>query len=538
MKLPARSRLIALLGTGLVLIALAALGVRGGRRGVSYYFPVWVGPGWSDSVERERFDELPEIAHSLPIVLAGIERQPSELGEKWGPLRDGLPNFIKDRLPQYRGAIWGPLLWLNLNCSEPEVAKAVTNRWPRWRDEVRINWLHSLAPAAVASRQEYRPMLQLLCQSTNAPEALCAAYLLGAYRPIPDGDARLLVHAWTNHLLASVEYLERMVTLQLASLDKASPTVVASLQSSLTSANRLRAALAAVALAKLVPADFPPQTTLEPIWQGLSHTSAKSVLSVLQRPEFRSVASSAWGVGFLAKLLAAAQVTSLPKVAPSSLNVAALVVLETLGPAGVEAAPAIWMLLAGTNAPNQREAARAFAAVAQSSPDYLTAIQPYLTNELTAAPLLLWLTSLGTNASRSKDTVQQLATEAIRFPELDYMVRYQIDPILARRYGLIPRAPSVSSLASKSTAAKEPLRKPSEVEVIARENCPRALLHLWPGFDEIHPLVANKFSDSSSDGYFQALVPKLPKSNLAELARRCLQSMANGLPPSPPADPR
>ena len=258
---------------------------------------------------------------------------------------------------------------------------------------------------------------------------------------------------------------------------------------------------------------------------------------MLQRPEIRSVASSAWGLGFLAKLLAAAPITNnLPTVATGSLTAATLDVLEKLGSAGAEAAPAIWTLLAATNASNQREAARAFAAVAPPSPDYLTAIHPYLTNERTAVPLLLWLTSIGTNASLARGTVQQLAIDAILVPEHDATAAYRMDFELARRYGLTARASSVSPPAAQP-AAKNRLRKPSKVEVIARNDCPRALVHLWPGFDAIQPRHTNQSPDVLSDTYFQALFNQLPKSNLADLAQRCLLSMTNGLPSSPPAVP-
>ena len=118
------------------------------------------------------------------------------------------------------------------------------------------------------------------------------------------------------------------------------------------------------------------------------------------------------------------------------------------------------------------------------------------------------------------------------------MSRYRMDPILAKRYGLIPQKSTAIGSDLKSTSTQAPLRKPSEVEVSARQNCPRVLIHLWPGFGAIQHRPINQFLDTSNEAYFQARLPWLPKADLAELAQRCLQSMTNGLPLSPSAEPR
>jgi hypothetical protein len=135
-----------------------------------------------------------------------------------------------------------------------------------------------------------------------------------------------------------------------------------------------------------------------------------------------------------------------------------------------------------------------------------------------AAPLLLWLTSLGPGALPAHDAVAAIADDRVKVLEPDpdaLETPMAMDPALMRRYGLRP-TPSQTLPAVPPAAVF-----PGKIRLAADTYCPPALAHLWPG---AKPMT------NTPAGMRAVAQPGPPDTTLAELARRCLVAMTNGLP--------
>lgn len=545
MKMPPRSRLLPLLSIGVAMLAVTALWLRqqqGAFRGASYYFPAWRTSDGSDSRAHERLEELTNINTGLPMVFAALEHTPSAAGAQWNQLYEKLPGSLRERLPTYEPNDDLPLAWLSFHAENPEVARAVTNRWRRWPEELRVKWLFSQTPGVFTNRAEYLPLLMETSRSTNSIHALNAANLLATVRPVSEMNAALIARAMTSSGEAPQAWfgaVDYQLAATLAALDPAPPVIRRALQQWLDSTSRPRAAAAALALARLAPDEFPPAIHLEPRWRQLPGDEGIRLFRWLGQPQFQPLAASPWGIGFLTQLLQATPGTNRPRtITEMSPALGILPVLTKLGPAAAEAVPGILPLLAHTNSQMAAAAATAFASVAPPWPGLVPAILPHLTNEAAAAPLLLWLTSLGTNAVAASGEVYGLARETTRFPDVSWPGASQMDSALAQRYGLMPST-SLHRPTTEAERARANWLKPSKIKLSALGHCPPALVRFWPGYERTHASVTNQAPSVSEEVQTRRLLRKLPLSNLAELAQRCLASIAAGnpawqLPPDSP----
>jgi hypothetical protein len=207
-----------------------------------------------------------------------------------------------------------------------------------------------------------------------------------------------------------------------------------------------------------------------------------------------------------------------------------LPILTKLGPTAAETVPGILPLLSHSDSRTVAAAANAFASVAPQRAELVPAILPHLTNEAVAAPLLLWLTSIGTNAATASGEVYGLARETTHYPEASGPRALMLDPVLARRYGLIPPGAVVRRPTTGTNGKQTNWLKPSAIKLNALEHCPQALVRFWPGFEQTYALVTNQVPDASAQAQTQLILAKLPRSHLAELAQRCLASIAAGNP--------
>lgn len=524
------------MATSLFLLALVALSLGRRSRGVRYYFPSWVGSDWNHEVAAERLDELTNIVRSLPIVLAAAEQSPwkATLGETLDRVRQGLPGVVGERLPHYLASDERPLYWLAMHSGAPEVAQAVSDHWTRWPESLRGLWVFSgwiHAPrGGLTNRAEYLPLLREMCRSTNPNFASSAVELLLQYRPVTAEHAQLVAEFMMHHGRASGESTDQQLAQQLAGLVTVPHEIVNALKIWLTSPFGKRATLSALVLSQLDPAAFPPETVLEPLWLRLAPVGGGSVLLLLNEPEFQTLANSPWTLGFLGRLLAVQPVDvrgATFGTAPPKLAI--LGVVEAAGQAAAQLTPVILPLLSDTNAFISRAAARAFAAVTPTLPEYVPEIRGHLTNGNAAAPLLLWLTSLGTNAASAHDEIDRLAKENVRFPKRSAIATSIIDPTLARRYGLILLETLPGKSSPNATSDDQNGRKPSEIRVSASQDCPPALARFWPGFEQARKLSESEPSQSTRGSKSPVNPYKLPDSNLAELARRCLTTVSAGL---------
>lgn len=531
MKLPPRSRLLTLIGFGVLLLIVVALKLPGTLRGASYYFPVWHWPSESYSEHSARRQELTDLRRSTPIVLAAWERTPSKAGIKWEELREKLPDGLRERLPQYSPDWNAPLDWLSSHAHEAEVARAITNRWPQWSEEHghRRAWLQYQSPELLTNRAEYLPLLSVAAQGTNS-SAVFAACLLAAYRPLLPEHARLIAGAMTNQgpLLDMFvrTFYSRYLVRQIATLRPSSPFITSALQEWAASTNRELAISAALTLARIEPQQFPPETTLEPGWRQLSPPELGRFLGLLESPELRPVAAAAWSVGMYRELLAAQPMTNgaaTVKTPPGQARV--LAILGELDPNAQATVPALLPLLSAADPDHARASAQAFAAVAPASADLVPLILPHLTNQATAGPLLLWLCSLGTNGSEAKESVEGLATDTVRFPQQAKTNVFMLDPILARRYGLIPPNTASPRWAADTTNDAGWL-KPSEARAEPPKDCPLRLLRFWPG------VAGTDAPDSLGIVPARKLRGRLPDVSLATLARHCLSNLTADFQPT------
>ncbi len=578
-----RLRLAAILGIAALVILGVAFALGGGTRGAGYYFPHWVGAEWDPAADAEkRAGELTNITSSLPIVLEAAEATPSGLGNQWTKLLERLPEPLQKRLPQYVEPDDQPLLWLTLHGPDKEVAAAISHRWTRWPETLRAAWLGAVESEQITNRTEYLPLLYQSCRSTNEDLAIPAVGLILGFRPFTDENAKPVAEA----LLQPGRM--RSLFSDLIGPDSVPPVMMQALQAELICADPEDSFLAALVLAKVDPSAFPPRSTLEPFWSRLDPEAAARVLATLTQPEIRSLATSEWAVDFLARLLTAkpgnegSASISNPKVDPLILTL-----LEQAGPSAAKAVPAIATRFSDPNRLVRLRAAMAFAAVAPPRPEYLPMIQKQFTNPYVVAPLLLWLTSMGTNATsvfddvsgftdgslglaipipipkpsrpfvmdpalmyryglvpRPVETPSQTNSEVtvspethadIRRPAFSFYSETRIDPALARRYGLVPDR-HVGELNSLPTnQVPESLWKPGVITVSARISCPPGLIHLWPGYEETRAAVRQQFPKDSPGPTPQQVLGQLPRSNLAELARRTLAAITNGVP-MPPAE--
>jgi hypothetical protein len=98
-----------------------------------------------------------------------------------------------------------------------------------------------------------------------------------------------------------------------------------------------------------------------------------------------------------------------------------------------------------------------------------------------------------------------------------------LDPKLAKRYGLT-LGDSAIRTESPSNHRRDK-RAASEIFLYAAEGCPRRLVSYWPDFEKADAVVKRQWPTASVDDYFAHLFNRLPPSNLAELARRCLTNI-------------
>ncbi len=498
-----------------VLIGAVWLLGLGRGKGEGYYFPTWQ---WGEAIEEEqaeRMARLNDVSQVAPIAVSSMERGLSDFGVKWEEVRENLPDGIRSRVPKYIGPRWDALAWLVSHANHPLVAAGMVERWNRMDADRRHWWILQVEPESVRQRREYQPLLRQIAAYTQPVASMNAASLLAAFDPISDGDAQIAAGAMErNGAYAGFGFCLRLAE-RILDHRPIPPELIKVLESWSNSDAPGCGAAGGVALALLDPVKYPPERVLEPHWRKLPAQEGEDMLSALGRTRFEPLMRSAWGVGFVGELLL--NTTNRSKTAtlwttPRTRTL--LQCIERMGTNAAALAPRMVPLLSWPDL--QRESAAVFAAIAGSDARWIELVVPGLTNAKTSGPLLLWLTSLGPKARSARETVHQLAEAQILFPPL-VQRNLMMDPVLAKRYGLIPAASEDSLRNSRSPT----VRRPGEVRIKAADVCPVSLVAFWPQ----SVLGSNRSPSDETSGASQDIRARLPDSNLAELAQRCLAAM-------------
>ncbi len=310
------------------------------------------------------------------------------------------------------------------------------------------------------------------------------------------------------------------------------------LRRQLTATHRRSAATAALMLARIDPVRFRPAEYFEPIFMELSAHDARRLLAVMRESSFAPLVRTPWAAAFVG---AGLDRSDSPVRDPADPDEAAvrlefLATLESVGTFASNSIPALVRRFPDTNVLVRTAAALAFTSVAADRADCVPLIRPYLTNANVAPPLLLWLTSLGTNSVGVYDKVLPLAIDLARIPGCPVPSR-GMDTSLARRYGL--RRSSIGcddmELAETTTATYlyRTLPKPSSFSLYPADVCPRRLVPLWPGLAANHTGILRDYAMAKSDVSRSEALSHLYPTTLAELARRCVVAMTNGVPERP-----
>ncbi len=482
----------------------------GGRHSKSdYYFPVWQrgDDAFGPAIRVERLQRLTNVAVGLPIALDAAERTPTEWELRWNDSIGKLPKWLGRHLPRYGGGHIEPSIWLGLAADDPSVADAVVRRWPEWSGKgPDSSWLKSQRASVITNRTEYIPLLIEACRSTNRADVVWAVRWLAAYRPMTDATDHAIADAirrcWNGPGLESA-----MVEAGPGGVD-----MVTALAEQTKSNVPDRAGLAALLLSKLEPVRFPPDESLKPFWPNLSKDAASRILAIMSLRQSRTLVSTPSATRFLGDVLA-----RLDPAGPPDSRIRITMVFRVMENMGTNAGPLAARLIpwmSSTNATRANDAARCFASIAPASPDLVREIVPRLSDSATATPLLLWLTSIGTNAIAAQAAVESIAGDSIFYARK----AHGMDPDLARRYGLLPKGYTGSPTRPSSTAA-------------TFDECAERHRSLWPSLeDEItRPIPSDLASRLAALNEF---FPDngIPDSTMAELARRCLRAMTNAGP--------
>ncbi len=465
-------------------------------KGTGYYFPSWKRSAAPD-VWEARQASLTNIAESLPLVLDAADRKDLSVGRKWNEWAERIPEAVQRRLPLYLPPGEEPWDWLALHADHPSVAAAVSDQWSRWDRLQRLAWRESQGNRLYTNRTEYLPLLAEDCRRGDGHDGALATALLLGYRPMPDVAARAVADR-----IESIG-LDPEFSFVLADHDRIPPVLVKALTKELASTGTGRASVAALLLAKFDPAHFPPESCLEPLWPPGASVEEFGILAEMGLPAFSSVVATPWGARFLhARLL------DMEKSGASRhrnlFGAPTLSALENVGPLASNSLPVLIRFLDDGDDANARGAARAFASLAVDSPQWSRTVSRHLTNPVLAAPLLLWMTSLGTNALPAIDAVRDVADDRVVYA----LPSWRADRVLLQRYGLKP----IGRFATPNGKSSE--------WVVSPDSCPAHLLFLWPG-------AGPRTSASEREAPLKES-EEGETVTLAILARRCLVSMTNG----------
>jgi hypothetical protein len=496
-----------------------------------HYFPTLGQPADFEEVAWQRareFGGLPMSCRKVHLALRASEATEFPIGEIWNGVRENLPFDWGSRTPACHGCNRLAADWLFRQANDPVVAEAVVQHWPAASPVARNRWLDGLLSKRRPCRllaPTYRPWLTQLCSSAEPNEAIAGATLLLAYADLQPAEIQALVHVLESDALRQVPNAEPGQPLMQALARRGSVPreVVAALQASRSEGSPWSALLAGLVLAQLDPERQPPAELLHPAWSKLSRSADTEVLKLLELPEFRRVAIHPWTLRELEFRLTSKTNTTRSRWGDDSPRIATLRLLKRLGPAARPLLPAVVGKLSNERGEEAQAAAAAFSALAGTNASLVVQAAPQLTNRMAAAGLLLWLTSLGPEASPAEAWVRAVAEDEVRYLQSAQtpLPPIQMDPALMRRYGLTPQQPVPPSESKPCPVPVPQWIKPSSVVVSASAHCPEALLPWWPGYPR---------GGWTGPGGRR---PTVPKANLAELAQRCLVSM-RGTPSAGP----
>ncbi len=500
---------------GSLFVAAIVVGVicvvgRGSRRGVGYYFPTWQFGESTEEQYSSRVAELTNVSRIAPLAIRAMERGPSEFGQRWESVREKLPDKVRSRVPIYLGPSWTAVLWLDSNAGEREVAAGTVEGWKRMDEGLRHTWFLGVETNSILRRREYLPLFRQLADEGD----LKAAYLLACYEPVSVGDLQLIARVMERKGPRTVVGHCLLLAERIATLGTKSPALVTALESWAKGTDGKCGSAGGVGLALVDPVRYPPDKLLEPHWRTLPAMDGGQLLEQLSRKEFDRLMLSEWALGFLGGLVPKAtnRVTGAtfengPPSAPLFRS------LRRFGTNAARLAPQLVPLLSGTDL--QKESALTLATVAGPDETLIPLVASGLTNAEAAGPLLVWLTSLGPKARPVREPVRALAEDLVQFPP--EVPKLLMDPVIAKRYGLIPDV----SQNPAGDPRKPSFRKPSGVRLKATDVCPPSLSALWP-----RPARgANEAGVDAVPRVDQNVLARLPDSNLAELAKRCLNAM-------------
>ncbi len=466
-------------------------------------------------------------------MLQQITTSESRVGIVWNYLVVKLPDRLQQAVPVYRFPDrLTPLYWLRSHAHEAATCSEIARAWPRWTAFDRSRWFLSLPPKVSNAQPGYRSLALAIPPDEDLYLQESAARFLTSCEPFDDAAAEFVAR-----IIRKAPELPRFrahdLLLDLVGAHITHPAVTNAL-AELSRNESPEGDSATLVLAALDPAAFPLAQLLAPRMKRLRRPAESyDSLRLLAEPEFHRVTAHADVLQLLAGELVVRRTTNQfarpkPAVTVHPVSSAVLSVLDALGTNAAAVAPKLLSLMQA-ELPAGRAVAISFANIAPATPQNVSPITPLLTNHAFVAPLLLWLGGAGTNALAAFPAVQRIAADQLRYPpeaggpEFPLLV---MDPILARRYGLLPRgAGDISGDQNKS-------KLPSEVFLSADQHCPRRWLSHWPGWQQPTPRAPNNGSAEARSNARRRQPPgvgKSPQTTLARLAEDCLRRLTNGM---------
>lgn len=512
------------------LIGLIWLLGREPRKDVGYYFPGWVGPSVSAADLDARFRELTSSSDCVKMMFQGSRVEPTMAGLIWGRILDILPASLAGHLPQYAYPDSGRARkWLFDHATNAAVSAALEREWPEADEWLRAAWFTSVPVAAVRSRSRsvYARLALATPESASFNERVAAARMLVSSDPFGAAEANFVAQVLVaaGSIPRATDLNANQLIADVARFDRAQPAVVAAL-AKLATNKQFLAGPATLALVSLEPAELSHRSRLGAALSDLNRRQFRahgSLSEMLTWSEFQPVLASEWGLGLLAEQLVVSsktnQVAGTNQIRFSGPDDLWLRVVDALGTnASALSGRLLDLILREPEAPKARLAVT-FANVAVHTRENLEAVIPLLSDHETVAPLLLWLGAAGSAAEHAQSAVRAIANDTKFYPPEagSREIAFQLDPVLARRYGLVPQQRGRKDAKGDGKGSK----RPSQIS-IPTEACPMRWAGDWPGARTRTP---PSFPTMSARMRAQS---RTQSPDLRQASRTTLQQLAQG----------
>lgn len=529
-------RLVLLLVAAITLVGLIWLVGRGPRKDMAYYFPGWVGPSVTAADLNARFRELTNSPGCVGMMFDGSQAKPTKAGLLWSRIVEELPAGFARHLPQYVFPDSDQaILWLFGHAEDAAVATELERAWPEMKDGARAIWFRWISRPAMRSQPAYARLALATPESADLETRVAAARLLVSADAFGDAEASFVARVFVSGGTAfrAPNFQANHLIGDLVRFGRAHPTIVAALANLATNKHSLSGP-AALAVAALEPSELSHRSPLISFLERLRRSQSGAndyVADMLTWPEFRSVWISEWGLGLLAEQLVVSrktnQIGGTDKIVTTGLDELWLRVMDSLG---TNVAPLSGRLIALIQREPDVSKARlavTFANVAPHTPENVTAAIPLLSDHETVAPMLLWLGGAGSGADLATSAVRAIADDSRTYPPEagNREVAFQLDPVLARRYALVPARPKET----RGPELSKSVKRPSDIW-ITEKFCPIRWVDHWP---RTRRIASNAYPEWSAQARAQLRRSarnqvQLEGTTLRQLAQDCLRRISVG----------